>query len=130
MRQCLYSAVVEYDVAGYCAGTTRKQRTEIRNLLKVSVEPEDLDTLAGVQARHRQVDHHEVVRLRNANPHESLDTIAHRLGCSLSTVKRHLRKARSGDNVTPIDRKPAPTMTQVTQAFQAVVLRTVQRPAA
>lgn len=130
LSQCLYSAVVEYDVAGICAGTTRKQRIEIRNLLKITVEPEDLDTLAGVQARHRQVDHHEIVRLRNANPHESLETIAHRLGCSLSTVKRHLRKARSGSNVTPIDRKPAPTMTQVMQAFRTVVLRAAQRPAA
>lgn len=130
LSRCLYSAVVEYDVAGFCAGTTRRERVEIRTLLKITVEPEDLDTLAGVQARHRQVDHHEVVRLRNANPHESLETIAHRLGCSLSTVKRHLRKARTGSNVTPIDRKPAPTTAQVLAALRTVVLRTAQRPAA
>lgn len=130
IKRCLYSAVVEYDVAGFCAGTTGKQRHEIRSLLKITVEPEDFDTLAGVQARHRQVDHHEVVRLRNANPHESLETIAHRLGCSLSTVKRHLRKARSDTNVTPISHKPAPTMAQVLAAFRTVVLRTTTRRAA
>ena len=130
LKQCLYSAVVEYDVSGFCAGTTRRQRQEMRSLLKVAVEPEDFDTLAGVQARHRQVDHNEVVRLRNANPHESLETIAHRLGCSLSTVKRHLRKARSGDKVTSIAVKSAPTMGQVLQAFRTVVQRTTTRRAA
>jgi len=122
-KQCLYSAVVTYDVSGYCAGTTRQQRMAIRHQLGISVEPEDFDTLAGVQARHRQVDHDEVVRLRNANPHESLETIAHRLGCSLSTVKRHLRRARTEDNVTRIDAHRGPTLTQVLRATADVVGR-------
>ena len=91
---CLYRAVVEYDVAGYAAGTTPPQRAEIRSRLDVMVQPEDLDTLAGVTGRNRQVNHDEVVSLRNANPHESLETLARRLGCSLSTVKRHLRRER------------------------------------
>jgi hypothetical protein len=91
---CLYRAVVEYDVAGYVAGTTPAQRAQIRRRLNITVEPEDFDSLAGVTRRHRQVNHSEVVRLRNANPHESLETLAQRLGCSLSTVKRHLRRER------------------------------------
>jgi hypothetical protein len=91
---CLYQAIVEYDVAGYVAGTTPPQRAQIRRVLDITVEPEDFDTLAGATRRHRQVNHSEVVRLRNANPHESLDTLAQRLGCSLSTVKRHLRRER------------------------------------
>lgn len=91
---CLYSAVVDYDVAGYVAGTTAPERVRIRRQLDISVEPEDFDTLAGVTGRHRQVDHSEVVRLRNANPNESLEMLARRLGCSLSTVKRHLRRER------------------------------------
>ncbi len=41
---CLYRAVVEYDVAGYVAGTSERQRGEIRRRLGVRVQPEDLDT--------------------------------------------------------------------------------------
>ena len=95
---CLYQAVAEHDVAGFVAGTTQRQRNEIRRRLGVRVEPEDLDTLAGVTAPNRQVDHDEVVRLRNANPNQTLENIAQRLGCSLSTVKRHLRRARAEDD--------------------------------
>ncbi len=95
---CLYQAVAEHDVAGFVAGTTQRQRNEIRRRLGVRVEPEDLDTLAGVTAPNRQVDHDEVVRLRSANPNETLENIAQRLGCSLSTVKRHLRRARVEDD--------------------------------
>jgi hypothetical protein len=91
---CLYRAIVDYDVAGYVAGTTPPQREQIRRQLNLTVEPEDFDTLAGVTRRHRQIKHSEVVRLRNANPHESLETLAQRLGCSLLTVKRHLRRER------------------------------------
>lgn len=120
MASCLYDAVVKYDVDGFCGSTTRKERQEIRNLLGVTVTPEDFDTLAGVTARHRQVDHDEVVRLRNANPHESLEMLAHRLGCSLSTVKRHLRKARNQAKVTPIRKNHRPTVDQVLGAFRKV----------
>ena len=104
---CLYQAVVEHDVAGYVAGTTPAQRAAIRARLRIAVEPEDFDTLAGVVGgRHRQVDHDEVVRLRHAHPDESLETLARRLGCSLSTVKRHLRKERR-EPVAPRAGRPA-----------------------
>lgn len=119
MKQCLYDAVAKHDVSGFAGGTTRKQRMEIRSKLGVTVAPEDFDTLAGVTARHRQVDHHEVIRLRNANPHESLETLAQRMGCSLSTVKRHLRKARSGEVVAAI-RPDLPSMKKVLAAFTEV----------
>lgn len=121
MTQCLYNAVVRYDVAGYVAGTTVRQRNEIRARLGITVAPEDFDTLAGVTARHRQVDHDEVVRLRNANPHESLETLAHRLGCSLSTVKRHLRRHRhEAATKAPAPKKHTPTMTEVLTAYREV----------
>ncbi len=116
---CLYRAVVEHDVAGYVGATTQRQRAEIRQRLGVVVEPEDLDTLAGVTGRHRQIDHDEVVRLRSANPHESLETLAHRLGCSLSTVKRHLRRERSHPSATTAD-TAAPTIAQVMAAAAVV----------
>ncbi|MFW6599101.1 WhiB family transcriptional regulator [Propionibacteriaceae bacterium Y2011] len=122
MQNCLYDAVVKYDVDGFAAGTTRRQRNEIRASLGVTVAPEDFDTLAGVTARHRQVDHDEVVRLRNANPHESLEMLAQRLGCSLSTVKRHLRRARNETKVTPIRKPQTVSMRQVMEAFRRVVL--------
>ncbi len=116
---CLYRAVVEHDVAGFVGATTPEQRTEIRRRLQVTVDPEDFDTLAGVTGRHRQVDHHEVVRLRHANPHESLEALAHRLGCSLSTVKRHLRAERRTPSRAPASR-PVPTMDQVLAAAAEV----------
>ncbi|MGA4670496.1 WhiB family transcriptional regulator [Propionibacteriaceae bacterium Y1923] len=125
MTRCLYTAVVEHDVAGLVAGTTPRQRAEMRNLLGVSPKPEDLDTHAGVSAPNRQVDHNEVVRLRNANPYESLESIAQRLGCSLSTVKRHLRKARNQDS----EAGPA-TTTEVPPSVEQVMTayRTVTAP--
>jgi hypothetical protein len=122
MVECLYRAVVEHDVAGFAGATTPRQRAEIRDRLRITVEPEDFDTLAGVTGRHRQIDHHEVVRLRNANPQESLEALAQRLGCSLSTVKRHLRAERRDPSLTPA-RRPVPTAEQVLDAA-ADVMRT------
>ena len=120
LQQCLYAAVVHHDVAGFVAGTTRKMRMEMRTRLAVSVEPEDFDTLAGVTRHHRQVDHDEVVRLRHANPHESLEQLAQRLGCSLSTVKRHLRHERQAPAVRRLGSKLLPTETQVMDAYAEV----------
>ena len=126
MTRCLYTAVVEHDVAGFAAGTTPRQRSEMRSLLGVKVQSEDLDTLAGVSAPNRQVDHDEVIRLRNANPFESLESIAQRLGCSLSTVKRHLRKARSGE-VKKAPRPVPPSLEQVMHAYRTVMSKGSRR---
>jgi len=106
IADCLYRAIVDYDVAGYVASTMPSQRARIRRRLDITVEPENLDTLAGVTGGHRQVDHSEVVRLRNANPHESLELFAQRLGCSLSTVKRHLRRERREATSRTVPSKP------------------------
>jgi transcription factor WhiB/sigma-70-like protein len=116
---CLYEAVVRHDVAGFVGGTTVRQRNEIRRRLGVVVEPEDLDTLAGVVGGARQIDHDEVLRLRRAYRQETLEQLAQRLGCSLSTVKRHLRRGRS----EPAPRRSAtrPLPTQVLQVTSAVV---------
>lgn len=123
MDKCLYDAVVNHDVAGFVAGTTSQQRQQIRERLAITVEPEDFDTIAGVTARHRQIDHDEVLRLRKANPHESLETLANRLGCSLSTVKRHLRRARAEGESTITRLRPAPTITmaQVKSALAMIM---------
>jgi hypothetical protein len=109
LSACLYRAVVDYDVAGFVAGTTQRQRGEIRARLGVEVEAEDFDSLAGVVGGQRSVDHDEVVRLRRAHPDESLERIARRLGCSLSTVKRHLRRERNEPATTGSRRTTRPT---------------------
>ena len=138
LKTCLYDAVVRYDVAGFAAATTARQRREIRDRLGITVAPEDFGTLAGVTAPHRQVDHGEVVRLRRANPHESLGALAHRLGCSLSTVKRHLRRHRNEHlrrHRNEQDRpghapRPRPTVEAVYSVFRAVVHSVNERQAA
>ena len=117
---CLFDAIVTHDVYGFVAGTTARQRLEIRAELEVTVEPDDFDTLAGVTSPNRQIDHDEVVRLRSANPHESLESIAQRLGCSLSTVKRHLRRARSGE-VKPRQEPVPPMLEEVLDVYDSVV---------
>lgn len=128
MVDCLYRAVVKHDVAGYVAGTTQRQRQEMRLRLGIRVEPEDFDSFAGASSGH-QVNHEEVLRLRHANPTASLESIAQRLGCSLSTVKRHLRKARRGETVgrpTRLAHVP-PTVEQVMTAYRDVVVRPTSR---
>jgi AraC-like DNA-binding protein len=116
LTACLYRAVVEYDVAGFVAGTSERQRVQIRSRLGVEVEPEDFDTLAGVVGGQRTVDHDEVVRLRRAHPDESLERLARRLGCSLSTVKRHLRRERNKPSAAAAGGRPRPTEAQVRRA--------------
>ena len=118
---CLYDAVVKHDVAGFAGGTTAQERSQIRASLGVTVEPEDLDTLAGVVRGGRQLNHDEVLRQRQANPHESLEVLAMRLGCSLSTVKRHMRRARAAAASEVTLAVVRPTMARVLAAFDAIV---------
>ena len=61
--QCLTEAVVSYDVAGFVAGTTEPQRREIRARLDITVEPEDLDSFAGVCSGRSFVRHRRASRL-------------------------------------------------------------------
>jgi len=123
---CLYSAVAQVDVAGYVGCTTPSERRRIRSMLGVAIEPEDLDAAAGVRGERRPVDHEAVVAMRAAHPDESLEQIAGRLECSLSTVKRHLRRARRG-SPEPEPERPSPkrtdvpTVDDVLDAFDAVV---------
>ena len=114
ITKCHYRAIVNYDVAG----TMPTQLARIRRRLDITVEPENFDALAGVTGGHRQIDHNEVVRLRNANPHESLELLAQRLGCSLSTVKRHLRRERRDPTTQPTAHKP--TVSEVLAAAAVV----------
>ncbi|ONI67622.1 transcription factor WhiB [Kribbella sp. ALI-6-A] len=118
---CLYSAVAEHDVSGFVAGTTAAQRRSMRNLLDVEVQPDDFDQLAGARGTRRPVSHEEVLRLRTQYPNDSLESLAMRLGCSLSTVKRHLRRARRGQSPATKAPRPRPEVDAVLDAFDAVV---------
>lgn len=127
-EDCLYDAVVEHDVAGIAAGTTQRERGAIRRELAITVEPENLDALAGTASPSRPVDHDDVVRLHRANPGESLESIAGRLGCSMSTVKRHLRQERRSADVDSRrrPRRPSehrPTREQVMRAATRIVTK-------
>jgi hypothetical protein len=125
---CLFSAVAQHDVSGFVAGTTAAQRRSMRNLLDVEVQADDFDQLAGARGTRRPVSHEEVLRLRTQYPNDSLESLAMRLGCSLSTVKRHLRRARRGQSPATKTPRPRPEVSAVLDAFDAVVDRPCQSP--
>lgn len=128
VKQCLYQAVVEHNVSGVAGGTTARQRAQIRSHLGIRVGDEQLDRFAGAFAA-RQITADDVLRMRRANPNESLETLAHRLGCSLSTVKRHLRKAReAGDEPKPVLASVKPSVEQVAHAAAIVLGNWVAAP--
>lgn len=130
LERCRFDAVVKFDVAGYVAGTTPSERRELRRILNVRVAPEDFDSLAGAFTPNRQINHEDVIRLRNANPHDTLERLAERLQCSLSTVKRHLRKARQQG--TKLSAAPAavPTVAHVTLAAESLRMERTRERAA
>ena len=121
-NSCLYTAVVEHDVAGFVAGTSERERKQIRRRLGWKVERENLDSMAGAFAQNRPVDHDEIVRIRRANPHESLETLAHRMGCSLSTIKRHLRRHRLEQT------EPRPKKTPIKPTLRRVMAAAGAKP--
>ena len=61
--------------------------------------------------------------MRAQHPDDSLEQIASRLDCSLSTVKRHLRRARAEAAGTAPGAVAAdlPTMDEVFEGFEQVV---------
>lgn len=127
MAQCLYRAVVECDVAGFAGGTTEAQRREIRARLGVHVSPEDLSGLLGVRDRHHPINRAEILRARAAHPDESLRELATRFGCSVSSIKRHLRDHVPGQPVDPPSpRTPHPTLRDVLATFRQVVADAAQ----
>jgi len=128
----MYAAVVQRDVSGFVGCTTPGEREQIRVRLGARPEREDLDAAAGVRGERRPVDHDAVMAMRAAYPDDSLEMLANRLECSLSTIKRHLRRARreetgnaaadagGGDRPRPRT-KAVPTVDDVLDAFDDVV---------
>lgn len=124
LDDCLYKAVAQTDVSGYVGCTSASERSAIRRILGVRIEPEDVDALAGIRGTRRPVDHEDVMRMRAAHPDDSLEMLAARLDCSLSTVKRHLRRARnqsSPPTTASAGERRLPSMDEVFDAFEQVV---------
>lgn len=110
--RCLTDAVARFDVAGFVAGTTRRQRQEIRARLGVDVVQEDLDAFVG-SSSGRQFSRLEIYRLRTANPALPLSSIASKVGCSVSTVKRHLRRIEEQGGIELPENQSMPSKERV-----------------
>lgn len=135
LDQCLYRAVVQTDIAGFVACTTPEQRSRIRDRLGVATRSENLDDAAGRRAARRPVSHTEVRQMRARFPEDTYAELAVRLDCSLSTVKRHMRRIRREAEAADVPAEDAaetaasrplgpgglPTVEQVLDAFDDVV---------
>ncbi|QMW66543.1 WhiB family transcriptional regulator [Mumia sp. ZJ1417] len=123
LTQCLYRAVVDGEVAGYAACTSPEDRAEMRSRLGIRLTPPDIDRIAGVRTAGSPVDHESILAARRLYPRDTFAQLAERLGCSLSTVKRHLREASTRPRtVAPArTRTTRPTVDEVLDVFDEVV---------
>ena len=122
MTDCLYRAVVEVDVSGFVACTTEAERAQIRRRLGIDVSPAPLLTFGAPRVGGGPVSHEAVLTMRQSHPKDTCQQLAERLGCSMSTIKRHLRRERdhqAADHDSP-ERRPTPSMEQVLDAFDAL----------
>ncbi|AXT86371.1 transcription factor WhiB [Aeromicrobium sp. A1-2] len=94
MIDCLYRAVVEVDVSGYAACTTEIDRQQIRHRLGIVIQQPSSVPYGAARVGGGPVSHESVMTVRHAYPKDTCHQLAERLGCSTSTVKRHLRRAR------------------------------------
>jgi hypothetical protein len=122
---CLYRAVVEVDVSGYAACTTESERALIRERLGIEVVRSTLTPYGAPRVGGGPVSHEAVLTSRQAYPKDTCQQLAERLGCSTSTIKRHLRRDREqraadASRPTPAEQAPAPTVDEVLDAFDAL----------
>ena len=94
MVDCLYRAVVEVDVSGFVACTTEVDRRNIRKQLGIEIQQSSTTPYGAPRVGGGPVSHDSVMTMRQAYPKDTCNQLAERLGCSTSTVKRHLRRAR------------------------------------
>lgn len=123
MVDCLYRAVVEVDVSGYVACTTEAERADMRRALGIDVAPAPLMTFGAPRVGGGPVSHEAVLTMRQAHPKDTCQQLAERLGCSMSTIKRHLRREREQQATTEESvHKPqrVPTVDEVLDAFDAL----------
>ncbi|MFT4189687.1 MAG: WhiB family transcriptional regulator [Aeromicrobium sp.] len=119
---CLYRAVAEVNVSGFVACTTESDRMALRRQLGITVSDTELSGLGMGRLGSGPVDHEAVVAARHAYPNDTCQQLAERLGCSTSTIKRHLRRARQEQQEKAAVQAPAaadqtPTVDDVLDAF-------------
>jgi hypothetical protein len=107
MVECLYRAVVEVDVSGYVACTTETDRELIRRQLGIEVEQATTTPYGAPRVGGGPVSHEAVMTMRHAYPKDTCQQLAERLGCSTSTIKRHLRRAREQKRDAALQPAPA-----------------------
>ena len=121
MVDCLYRAVVEVDVSGFVACTTESDRLRIREMLGIEVQQPASTPFGVPRVGGGPLSHDSVMAARQAYPKDTCHQLAERLGCSTSTIKRHLRRAREAklDGSEPTDRisASAPSVEAVLDCF-------------
>jgi hypothetical protein len=115
--ECLYRAVVEVDVFGYAACTTQADRQQIRSQLGIAILQPNAGPFSAPRTGAGPIDHESVLTLRQAYPADTCIQLAQRLGCSTSTVKRHLRRARQAHARMAPTEPRSPTVEQVLDCF-------------
>jgi hypothetical protein len=124
MVDCLYRAVVEVDVSGYAACTTEAERVLIRERLGIEVVRSTLTPYGAPRVGGGPVSHEAVLTSRQAYPKDTCQQLAERLGCSTSTIKRHLRRdreQRAADALPdPATEQNLPTIDEVLDAFDSL----------
>jgi len=120
MVDCLYRAVVEVDVSGFVACTTENDRAAIRRQLGIEIQQQAATPYGAARIGGGPVSHDAVMAARHAYPKDTCHQLAERLGCSTSTVKRHLRRARE-QKLNPLASETpttqAPSIDAVLDAF-------------
>lgn len=94
LAECLFHAVVEVDVSGFVACTSEADRRRMRRNLGLSPQLSATSNYGTSRVGGGPVSHEAVMAARRAYPDDTCRQLADRLGCSTSTIKRHLRKAR------------------------------------
>jgi hypothetical protein len=121
---CLYRAVVEVDVSGFAACTTEADRAAIRDRLGITVDTSPAGTYGPARLGVGPIDHEAVLAARTSHPKDTCQQLAERLGCSTSTIKRHLRRARAEADQAAVAPAPSPrrvpTLDDVLDAFDTL----------
>lgn len=120
---CLYRAVVEFDVSGFVACTTEADRAVIRRQLGIEVTQPTTAPYGTARLGGGPVSHETVLATRQAYPKDTCQQLAERLGCSTSTIKRHLRRAREAaqePTPEPVAARRTPTVDEVLDAFDGL----------
>ncbi|MEV7398044.1 WhiB family transcriptional regulator [Aeromicrobium sp. NPDC092404] len=120
MVECLYRAVVEMDVSGFVACTTESDRLAIRRRLGIEIHEPTTVAYGAARVGGGPVSHEAVMTARQAYPKDTCHQLADRLGCSTSTIKRHLRRARErkrDDALSPASAPARPSVADVLDVF-------------